>query len=137
MKNKSDCVFCKIAKHDLPASVRFEDDEMIAFDDINPAAPIHVLIIPKIHIPSLTAVGENDQLLLGKLLYRAKLLAEELNIADPGYRVSINVGKWGGQIVSHLHLHLLGGAPLSTGSAISTVAEEMISYTPAETIETA
>jgi len=137
MKNKSDCVFCKIAKHDLPASVRFEDDEMIAFDDINPAAPIHVLIIPKIHIPSLTAVGENDQLLLGKLLYRAKLLAEELNIADPGYRVSINVGKWGGQIVSHLHLHLLGGAPLSTGSAISSIAEEVMPYTSAETIETA
>ncbi|MFH0912102.1 MAG: histidine triad nucleotide-binding protein [Patescibacteria group bacterium] len=108
-----DCVFCKIIRHEIPANVRFEDDEIIAFDDINPSAPIHVLVIPKVHIPSLTAVGEGDQMLLGKLVYRAKLLADQLNIAEPGYRVSINVGKWGGQIVPHLHLHILGGVPLS------------------------
>lgn len=123
MENQTDCVFCKIARHEIPAGVRFEDDEIIAFDDINPAAPIHVLVIPKIHIPSLAVVEEKDQPLLGKLVYRAKLLAEELNIAEPGYRVSINVGKWGGQIVSHLHLHILGGAPLSTHLEILAEAE--------------
>ncbi|MBU1092145.1 HIT domain-containing protein [Patescibacteria group bacterium] len=112
-KDQDNCVFCQIAHHDIPTHLRFEDEEIIAFDDHNPSAPIHVLIIPKAHIPSLIAVKENDQIMLGKLLYRAKLLADQLNIADTGYRVSINVGEWGGQIVSHLHLHLLGGAPLS------------------------
>lgn len=109
-----DCVFCKIADHQVSANIRFEDDEMIAFDDINPSAPIHVLLIPKVHIQSLATVGESDQALLGRMLYRAKLLAETLNIAESGYRVTINVGKWGGQIVPHFHLHILGGAPLST-----------------------
>ena len=123
MENQPECVFCKVVRREIPASVRFEDDEIIAFDDINPAAPIHVLIIPKVHIPSLRAVGVDEQMLLGKLVYRAKLLAEELNIAETGYRISINVGKWGGQIVPHLHLHLLGGAPLSIGSSVLTDAE--------------
>ncbi len=121
----SDCVFCKIADKIIPASIRFEDDEMVAFDDINPSAPIHVLIVPKIHISSLVEAEENDQALLGKLVYRAKLLAKELNLADTGYRVSINVGKWGGQVVPHLHLHLLGGAPLSTGRS-EVIAEAKI-----------
>lgn len=119
----SDCVFCKIASHNIPAHIRFEDDEIIAFDDINPATPIHVLVIPKAHIPSLRATEVDDQMLLGKLVYRAKLLAEELNIAETGYRISINVGKWGGQIVPHLHLHILGGAPLSTRLEVLTDAE--------------
>jgi len=126
MESQPDCVFCKIARHEIPASVRFEDDEMIAFDDHNPAAPIHVLVIPKVHIPSLRAAEENDQMLLGKLVYRAKLLAEELNIAETGYRISINVGKWGGQIVPHLHLHLLGGAPLSTRLEMTADASALL-----------
>lgn len=122
-----DCVFCKIAQHKLLADIRFEDDEMIAFDDINPSAPIHILLIPKIHIQSLSTVNESDEILLGKMLYRAKLLAETLNIAESGYRVTINVGKWGGQIVPHFHIHILGGAPLSTHLEIlskADVAEE-------------
>jgi len=112
--DKNNCVFCGVANGGAVTPVRYEDDEMIAVDNIEPATPIHVLVIPKKHISSLATVEEGDQLLLGKLIYRAKLLAEELNIAETGYRVSINVGKWGGQIMPHLHIHLLGGAPLST-----------------------
>jgi len=121
--NLTDCIFCKIAGNQVPASVRFEDAEMVAFDDINPHAPIHVLVVPKKHIPSLVDVSKTDEKLLGKLLYRCKLLAEELNIASSGYRVTINTGKWGGQIVPHLHLHLLGGAPLTERLSIYTAAE--------------
>jgi len=124
-QSQDSCIFCKIARHEIPANVRFESDEIIAFDDINPSAPIHVLVIPKVHITSLRATEIDDQMLLGKLVYRAKLLAEELNIAESGYRVSINVGKWGGQIVSHLHLHILGGAPLTTKLAVATVDESV------------
>ncbi|MBU0598737.1 histidine triad nucleotide-binding protein [Patescibacteria group bacterium] len=111
--NSVDCIFCAIAEHLVPASIRYEDDEIIAFDDINPSTPIHVLVIPKKHWASLAEVPVSGEKLLGKLLYCCKLLAEELNIADSGYRVTINTGKWGGQIVPHLHLHLLGGAPLT------------------------
>lgn len=125
---RSDCIFCQIAAGKLPTSIRFQDAEMLAFDDINPHAPIHILVISKKHIDSLTEVTKSDELLLGRMLYRCKLLAEEMNIADSGYRVTINVGKWGGQIVPHLHLHLLGGAPLT---------ERLSIYTETQTIATA
>jgi histidine triad (HIT) family protein len=108
-----ECVFCKISQHLLPANLRYEDEEMVAFDDIKPSAPIHVLVIPKEHIESLSTTTMDHQSLLGKLLYRCKVLAEELGIADSGYRLVINNGKWGGQIVPHLHIHILGGVPLS------------------------
>ena len=117
---RSSCVFCRIADHAIPAHIRFEDDEMMAFDDANPNAPIHVLLISKAHLASLVQVEANHQELLGKMLYRCKLLADELNISDSGYRVTINVGDWGGQIVRHLHLHILGGAPLTSNLAIGT-----------------
>lgn len=121
--NLDNCIFCAIAEGRIPASVRYEDKEVMAFDDINPHAPIHVLVLPKKHIPSLRDVAQADEKLLGKLLYRCKLLAEELNIAESGYRVTINTGKWGGQIVPHLHLHLLGGAPLTERLSMYTEAE--------------
>jgi len=123
-----DCIFCKIAQHELSASIRFEDDEIIAFDDANPQAPIHILVIPKIHLISLTHAESNHQELLGKLLYRCKILAKELNIADSGYRAIINVGKWGGQIVPHLHIHILGGAPLTDKFKVAT-ADKSVSLT--------
>lgn len=126
MEDQLGCVFCKIASHTIPANIRFEDDEMIAFDDIDPHAPIHVLVVSKKHIPSLADIVKTDEKLLGKLLYRCKLLAEELNIADSGYRVTINTGKWGGQIVPHLHLHLLGGAPLTERLSIFTQASAKV-----------
>ncbi|OGB74377.1 hypothetical protein A2V68_01375 [candidate division Kazan bacterium RBG_13_50_9] len=112
-KTNQDCIFCQIVAGKIPASVRFEDEEMLAFDDINPHAPIHVLVIPKKHIESLTHITKQEEALMGRLIYRCRELARELNIADSGYRVTINVGRWGGQIVPHLHLHLLGGAPLT------------------------
>jgi len=120
MENQSDCVFCKIARHELPAHVRFEDDDIIAFDDMNPNAPIHVLLISKLHLVSLAHAEAEHQELLGKLLYRCKLLADELNISDSGYRIIINVGEWGGQIIQHLHFHILGGAPLTIKLAAAT-----------------
>jgi len=111
--NNIDCVFCQIAAGKLPVSKRFADKDMIAFDDIHPHAPIHVLIVPKKHIPSLADITPRDRELMGKIIYRCKELAKKLNIAESGYRVTVNVGKWGGQVVPHLHFHLLGGAPLT------------------------
>lgn len=95
---------------------------MVAFDDINPHAPVHVLVVPKRHIESLAAVTDKDKALMGKIVYRCKLLAEELNIAESGYRVTVNIGKWGGQVVPHLHFHLLGGAPLTERLSIYSEA---------------
>lgn len=122
-KNFTDCIFCAIAKHQLSADIRYEDDVIVAFDDIKNDAPIHVLVIPKKHISSLKDTTKTDEKLLGKLLFRCKLLADELNIASSGYRVTINTGKWGGQIVPHLHLHLLGGAPLTERLSVYTSTE--------------
>lgn len=107
-----DCIFCQIIAGKLPVNIRYEDEDMIAFDDVNPNAPIHVQVIPKKHIESLVDITKKEEKLMGKFIYRCKMLAKELNIAESGYRVVINVGKWGGQIVPHLHFHLLGGAPL-------------------------
>lgn len=107
-------IFYKFAQGELkPDKVRYEDDEMLAFDDIYPHAPTHILIIPKKPIESITSLKEEDSALVGRMIYRAKLLAEELGLADGGYRITINVGQWGGQAVPYLHLHLLGGTPLS------------------------
>ena len=107
-------IFAKFARGEMkPETVRYEDDELLAFDDHTPSAPVHILIIPKKPIPSVADLEEEDSDLIGRMLYRAKLLADELGIAQEGYRITINVGKWGGQAVPYLHLHLLGGAPLS------------------------
>jgi len=112
-----DCVFCQLVRKELPIRVRYEDEEMIAFDDRTPSAPVHILIVPKKHIASWAELEPQDQELLGRICYRIKLLAEELGLNQSGYRVTVNVGKWGGQIVPHLHFHLLGGAPLSENLA--------------------
>ncbi len=111
----SDCVFCRLARGEIERTtpVRYEDDEILAFDDRSPAAPTHLLVIPKKHIGSWTDLREEDQALLGRICYRIKLLADELGLASQGFRVTVNAGKWGGQIVPHLHFHLLGGAPLA------------------------
>lgn len=122
-----DCIFCQIIAGKLPANIRYEDEDVIAFDDVNPSAPIHVLIIPKKHIESLVDITKKEEKLMGKLIYRCKMLAKELNIAESGYRVVINIGKWGGQIVPHLHLHLLGGAPLGERLDMYTEVEIAIS----------
>jgi len=103
-----DCLFCKIASGDIACSKVYEDDEILAFHDINPRRPVHFLIIPKRHIESLATLDEGDTLLLGKLLAIANRLAGEQGSPE-GFRVIINTGRIGQQEVEHLHVHVLGG----------------------------
>ena len=108
----TDCIFCKIARGEIPCEKIFEDNGVIAFKDLHPAAPIHYLIIPKTHIPTLNDVAPENSFLLGKMLSTASLLAKEAGIAEGGYRTIINCNKDAGQVVFHLHMHLLGGKNL-------------------------
>ena len=110
-----DCVFCKIASGEIKADFLFEDDAVVAFRDARPIAPEHVLIIPREHIASMNDMREKHQALLGAMLYQGAALAKELNIADGGYKLLIRTGRHGGQEVPHVHLHLIGGAPLTEG----------------------
>ncbi|MDC8445362.1 MAG: histidine triad nucleotide-binding protein [Nitrosomonas sp.] len=102
------CIFCKIAQGEIPAQIIYEDDDVIAFNDINPAAPVHFLIIPRIHIASLIDCEEIHQGLLGKMLLLAPEIAKEQGCTD-GFRTIINTGRVGGQEVFHLHIHIIGG----------------------------
>ncbi len=104
----ADCIFCKIVQGEVPAKKVYEDEEILAFHDINPQAPVHILIIPKKHIEKIEDINESDAPLIGKLFVVAKKLAKEFNLED-GYRLVINNGKKAGQAVFHIHLHLLGG----------------------------
>ncbi len=106
------CIFCSIAAGQSPATIEFQNDNVIAFRDINPQAPVHVLIIPKYHVAGMEAITENDIPMLGEMFVVAKSLAKKLAIADDGYRLVINQGLHSGQIVDHLHLHLIGGREL-------------------------
>jgi len=108
----SDCLFCKIAAGDIPCNKVYEDDNFIAFHDINPKAPTHVLVIPKHHLASLNDANDQDIGLLGSLMDTTRKIANELGVDDPGYRVIINVGEGGGQEVFHIHVHILGGKKL-------------------------
>lgn len=107
------CIFCRIAAKEIPASVVYEDDEMLAFDDINPKAPVHVLIIPKEHFASLNELPDGRQDLLGRLLTKACAVAEAKGIAQSGYRVVLNTARDSGQDVLHLHVHILGGRKMT------------------------
>jgi histidine triad (HIT) family protein len=107
-----DCVFCKIARKEIPADVVYEDEDVIAFHDAHPIAPVHVLVIPKKHIASIADITEQDTLLMGKLIATAKKIASDLKISEKGYKLLFRVGEHGGQEVKHIHLHLLGGAML-------------------------
>ncbi len=102
------CIFCKIVRSEIPAQKIYEDDDVIAFNDINPAAPVHFLIIPRIHIASLLDCTETHQTILGKMLLLAPEIAEKQGCTD-GFRTIINTGRVGGQEVFHLHIHILGG----------------------------
>lgn len=106
------CLFCKIIKGDIPSNKVYEDEEILAFYDINPATPIHILIIPKKHIKSLAEIKEEDTLLLGKIHQVINKIAEEKGFKEKGYRVIINCGEDGGQEVGHLHFHILAGTKL-------------------------
>jgi histidine triad (HIT) family protein len=107
------CLFCKIAKKEIPSKVLFEDDDLLAFHDINPAAPTHVLVIPKAHLTSLADATDEHTALLGKLMLATKRAAEETGLTATGYRVVANTGPNAGQSVFHLHLHVIGGRPMA------------------------
>lgn len=104
-----DCIFCKIVNKEIPAQVVYEDDEVLAFNDLNPEAPVHVLIIPKKHIASFNELTEGDGSLISKMILVMQKIASEQGISQTGYRIVSNCGEQGGQTVGHLHFHLLGG----------------------------
>ncbi len=108
-----DCLFCKIVNGDIPSEEVYSNDDIYAFYDINPAAPVHVLVIPKKHLRDVTAADEADEALMGKLLLAANEITKKLNLTAEGFRLVINTGLHGGQTVYHLHLHILGGRALS------------------------
>lgn len=110
----NDCVFCKIINGEIPSEKVYEDDEILAFKDINPAAPIHILVIPKKHIESLLKLEDEDYVLVGKIQKVINKLAAQLNIEEEGFRVIVNCGKDAGQEVMHLHYHLLAGRKLGS-----------------------
>ena len=108
-----ECIFCQIASGKIPSDTVYQDKEIIAFRDIKPQAPVHILVIPKRHIPSLDQLKEDELPLITRMIEIANQLAKEEGIAQNGYRLAINCGEEGGQLVPHLHLHLLGGRRLS------------------------
>ena len=108
-----DCVFCRIVAGEIPADIVFQDGEFLAFRDIKPQAPTHILIIPKAHIPSLNDINDNHQALMGRIILLARDLAEKEGLSGRGYRLSVSTGSDGGQLVPHVHFHLLGGRKLS------------------------
>lgn len=107
-----DCLFCKIVNGDIPADIIYQSDEVVAFRDINPQAPTHVLIIPRKHIATINDLESGDETTVGNLFLAAKEIALQEGIAEPGYRVAMNCNEAAGQTVFHLHLHLLGGRQL-------------------------
>lgn len=107
-----DCIFCKIIKGDIPSEKVYEDELILAFKDINPEAPIHIVVIPKKHIKSLNELTEKDADIVAHIYIKTKELAQELGINKKGYRIVTNCGEQGGQTVNHLHFHVLGGRNL-------------------------
>jgi histidine triad (HIT) family protein len=103
------CIFCQIAEKKIPATIIYEDEHVVAFDDLHPKAPIHKLIIPRKHLDTLNDASADDKELLAHMLLAAQKLAKQLGIAEDGYRILMNVNKGGGQVIFHIHLHLLGG----------------------------
>jgi len=114
MVGKMSCIFCQIVAGKVPSEILYQDEEVIAFRDINPQSPTHLIIIPKRHIPSLAHLSEAESSLIGDMANIANQLAKREGISESGYRLVINCGKQGGQLVPHLHMHLLGGRKLSS-----------------------
>ena len=105
----TDCLFCKIINRDIPASIVYEDDRVLAFNDVKPQAPTHILVVPKRHIASLNELSVEDDQLVGELVRRAAIIAKERSISAGGFRAVFNTNRDAGQTVFHIHLHLLGG----------------------------
>ena len=108
----SDCLFCKIVKRQIPAQIVYEDERVVVIDDINPQAPLHVLVIPKTHIASLNDVTPAHDALIGEMNRRAAAIARDRGYADRGFRTVLNTNREAGQTVFHIHLHLLAGRPM-------------------------
>jgi histidine triad (HIT) family protein len=107
------CLFCRIANHELPSKIAHEDDQVVAFHDIKPQAPVHILVIPRKHIATLNDVSADDAALMVKLFDVARKIAKQFGVEESGYRTVFNVGEDTGQTVFHLHLHVIGGRKLS------------------------
>lgn len=108
----SDCIFCKIAAGEIPSAKVYEDEQVLAFNDINPQAPVHVLVIPKKHVASVNGLAAEDTEMLGRVFAAVQRVVQEKGVAESGYRVVTNTGKDSGQVVHHLHFHILGGQML-------------------------
>lgn len=109
---ENDCIFCKIIKKEIDSDIVYEDDDMMVIKDIRPKARIHLLVMPKKHIRNFNEVKEEDRELLGKMMFKIKEIVKEKGIDESGYKIVINTNKEGGQIIYHLHIHILGGEPL-------------------------
>jgi len=109
----SDCLFCKIRDGDIPADIVFENDDVLAFNDVNPQAPLHIVIIPKKHISTVNEVAESDEVIMGKLFSAAKTIAAQQGVSDDGYRMVVNCNEKAGQTVFHIHMHLLAGRAMT------------------------
>lgn len=107
-----DCIFCKIIKKEVPAVVVYEDNDVLAFKDVRPLAPVHILIIPKKHIETVNDFKEKDAEMIGHMILAAKKMAIDFDLSPKGYKLLFRVGEWGGQEVQHVHLHLIGGAKM-------------------------
>ena len=107
-----ECIFCKIIRGEMPATIVYTDEQVTAFRDIRPVSPSHILVVPNKHIPSMNAVSEQDEQLLGHMLTVVKPIADREGITDTGYRLIVNTGPDAHQVVYHLHLHIIGGGPM-------------------------
>jgi len=111
--SEQDCTFCKIASKEIPTDLVYEGEHVVAFRDINPQAPIHIILIPKVHIHRISDITEEDRLVVADLVLASTKLAKKFDIAQDGYRLVINCNEYGGQAVFHLHMHLLGGRQMT------------------------
>lgn len=111
----SECIFCKVIKGELPSKKVYEDKNLVSFYDISPKAPVHVLVVPVKHVESIREINDEDKNLMGELILAVKKIAQKLGIDKSGYKVVVNNGEGSGQLVFHLHLHLLGGWGKSPG----------------------
>ncbi len=109
----TDCLFCKIRDGEIPGDIVFENENMLAFRDVNPQAPTHILIIPKKHISTVNDLEESDEGIMGKLFHTAKLIAAQQSVSDDGYRLVVNCNEKAGQTVFHIHMHLLAGRAMT------------------------